>query len=70
MGRLSFHRALFSLQRLISGVLDANLKEWSLKEVVVMVNMIGVLSRHLEEDSAEVGVVKWVWFVWSCTVCS
>lgn len=47
--------ALFE-QRLVSGVLDANSKEWSLREVVVMLSMIGVLARQLEAGSVQVGV--------------
>lgn len=42
------------LQRLISGVLDANVKDWSLKEVVLMVNTIAMLAGQLDADSAEV----------------
>ena len=30
------------------------MKEWSHKEVVVMVTMIGLLSQHLDADSTEV----------------
>ena len=39
-------------------MLDANSKEWSLKEVVVMVNMIGVLAGQLEAGSEQVGVAS------------
>lgn len=39
-------------------MLDANSKEWSLKEVVVMVNMIGVLAGQLKTDSVPVGVAS------------
>ncbi len=42
------------MQRLVTGVLDANIKEWSLKEVVLMVNMISLLAGQLETDSVEV----------------
>ena len=49
-----------SLQRLVSGVLDANMKEWSMKEVIVMVGMIRTLAGQLETDSAEVCVHVYV----------
>lgn len=39
-------------------MLVANSKEWSLKEVVVMVNMIGVLAGQLEAGSVQVGVAS------------
>ena len=42
------------LQRLILGVLNVNLKDWSMREVVVMINMIGVLANQLDGDSTEV----------------
>ena len=42
-------------QRLVVAVLDASIKEWSMKEVVLMLNILGLLADQLENDSKEVG---------------
>ena len=44
----------YPLQRLVCGVLNTNMKEWSLKEVAVMVNMIATLAAQLEGGTDEV----------------
>lgn len=41
-------------------MLDASAKDWSLKEVVLMANMIGVLAAQLETNSVEVWSASWV----------
>jgi len=51
---------------LISGVLDGNLKEWSVKDVVLMVNMIALLSGQLGAESAEVRLALHFGNVMSC----
>lgn len=41
-------------QRLVVAVLDACIKEWSMKEVVLMLNILGLLADQLEQDASEV----------------
>lgn len=40
----------------MTGVLNGTVREWSMKEVQVMVAIIGFLSGELEPDSREVRV--------------
>ena len=43
-------------QRLVSSVLEENLKEWGLKEAMLMINLIGLLAAQLQRHSQEVSV--------------
>ena len=42
------------LQRLVSVVLDSSVKEWGMKEVIVMVNLIGLLAGQMQRHSSQV----------------
>ena len=47
---------LYVVQRLVSLVLNGTLKEWGLKEAVLMINLIGLLAAQLQRHSQEVSV--------------
>ncbi len=54
---LSVHVDIINVwQRLISRMLDMNVKDWSMREVVLVANIIGALASQLSGDSEEVGV--------------
>ena len=46
-------------QRLVVAVLDTSIKEWSMKEVVLMLNIFGLFTDQLEQQSSEVSM-RWV----------
>lgn len=38
------------------GVVDGSMKEWSMKDVVLMLSIVGLLTDQLEQESHEVRV--------------
>ena len=54
MDVLYIHYILFFHQGLIVDVLDGHSKEWSTKDLQLMINTINFLSKELDSDSSEV----------------
>lgn len=45
---------LLHSQRLVVAVVDCSLREWAMKDSVLMLNVIAALAEQLDQDSTEV----------------
>ena len=48
---------LLSSQRLVTGMLNGTIKDWSMREAHIMVSTIGLLASELSADSKQVGLI-------------